>query len=133
MPESREPVSAAAVDAALRKAAVVWLAIDGRAPVAVWPLWHGGRLHVVSGGAEQAAPGLSAADHVDVIVASKGSREAILRFGARATLVQPGSAEWEAVVPLLVPKRLNLTDPATAPVRWAAESVLMTLDPETSG
>jgi hypothetical protein len=118
-----------ALDAAMRKAAVVWITVPGGHEFPVWPLWHGGALHVLHGGGEQAAPGLSGSTTATVAVPAKGARELVATFLARVEPVDPESAEWATVTPLLLPKRLNLRDPATAVARWAAESSVSTLVP----
>jgi hypothetical protein len=45
------------------------------------------------------------------------------------SVVDPGSDEWSAVVPLLLGKRLNLPDGDAAPDRWARECTLFRLRP----
>jgi hypothetical protein len=125
------PPDAATVDAALRKVAVVWLAADGRPAAPVWALWHERTLYVVHGGGEQAATGLAGARAVTVSVAAKGTRELLVEFPAEPRDVAPGSDEWHRVVALLLPKRLNLHDPATAPERWARESTVTAIAPRT--
>jgi hypothetical protein len=120
---------ATALDAALRKAAVVWLGVDDRRPFPVWPLWHDATVYVLHGGAEQAAPALAAATRLTVTVPAKGAREVLLEFAAEARAVPAGSDEWERLVPLLLPKRLNLRDAAGAAQRWALECSLTAITP----
>jgi hypothetical protein len=123
----------AAIDAAMRKAAVVWLAVASLPAYAVWPLWHDRTLFVLSGGDEQPAPGLAATAAARVLVPAKGARELALSFDATVRTVEPLSEEWNALAALLVPRRLNLVDVASAPARWAAGCTLSALTPVPDG
>ena len=118
-----------AIDAAMRKAAVLWLTVPGAPPFPVWPLWHDGALYVLHGGQEQAAPGLAGAHEATVDVPAKGARELVLRFRADVQTLTPASLDWETIVALLLPKRLNLRKAAAGPARWAAESCISRLVP----
>ncbi|MBI1759492.1 MAG: hypothetical protein HYR62_09755 [Actinobacteria bacterium] len=123
---------------ATRKAGVVWLGVPGQPrPVLVWPLWQeepavdgvpGGVLYVVAGPGEQPAPGLAGASQCAVTVRSAAGGR-VLTWRAEVTRVTPGGAEWDAVVPTLLSKRLNLPDAAGAGQRWAAECAVLRLAP----
>jgi hypothetical protein len=47
------------LDAALRKAAAVWITVPGEKPRLVWALWRQNAVWLVVGGTEQTVPGLS--------------------------------------------------------------------------
>jgi hypothetical protein len=118
---------AALVEEAMKKAAVAWLA--GPNAYAVWCLWLDGSLYVVSGPGEQPAPGLAGADTARVTArGDHGGR--IVTWPAAVTRVEPGSEEWELVVPQLAGKRLNAPGGAQeTSARWAAECVVTRLTP----
>ncbi len=132
-PDRAAPPDAGALDAAMRKRAVVWLSVAGQRPCLVWPLWHDRTLYVLHGGAEQSAPGLAEAARgalaVTVAVPSAGARELLLEWTATARDVPAGGVEWLRIVPLLLPKRLNLREPATAVERWARDCAITALTP----
>ncbi len=117
------------VEEAMKKAAIAWVSAAGHEQVAVWCLWHEGALFVVSGPGEQPAPGLAGA--ATAIVTARGDHGGrIVSWPATVSTVEPGSAEWTSVVPLLTGKRLNA--PVTAEQlaeRWAAECVVSRLTP----
>ena len=117
----------------MRKAAIVWITVPGGGTFPVWPLWHDGALYVLHGGGEQAAPGLPEAPTATVAVPAKGARELVLTFRARVEQVPSSSAEWRTLTPLLIPKRLNLRDQATAVDRWATGSSVSSLVPIRPG
>lgn len=112
----------ALIEEASKKAAVAWL--DGRA---VWCLWHNGALYVVHGPGEQPAPAL-ALSTVDVTVRGDHGG-AIVTWPASVDRVQPGTAEWDEVVPLLAAKRLN---GSASPDRWARDCTVSRLSPRTA-
>jgi hypothetical protein len=129
--------AATLIDEALRKAAVAWITVPGRQPVALWclpqedasrPAPHG-RLYLVSGPGEQAAPGLLHATSATVTLrGDHGGR--IVTWPAEVRRVAPDTEEWNAVAPLLAGKRLNAPVPADALVaRWAAECAVHCLTP----
>jgi hypothetical protein len=114
------------VEEAMKKAELAWL---GRPATAVWCLWVDSTLYVVHGPGEQPAPGLAEAGTVDVTVrGDHGGR--ILTWPALVSRVEPGSAEWDRVVPQLAGKRLNASGTTGQTVaRWAAECVVSGLTP----
>lgn len=119
------------VEEALRRCRVVWVAVDQRPPRAVWQVWHDGAVHVVTGPGEQELPGFDGATSVSVAVPGStalAGRAATLR--CRVERLQPGSAGWEAVVPLLAARRLNGADPGELPARWSAGAAVLRLVPE---
>jgi hypothetical protein len=109
----------------MRKAEIAWLGDPGRP---VWCLWRDGALFVVHGPGEQPAPAL-ALSTVDITVRGDHGG-AILRWTASVGRVEPGSDEWDAVVPALAAKRLNAPGTVAETVaRWAAECVVSRLSP----
>src|SRR5689334_22998054 len=90
----------ALVEEAMKKAAVAWLAVDGRPAYAVWCLWLDGALYVVSGSGEQPAPGLAEARAATVSArGDHGGR--IVSWPAEVFPVEPGGETWAAVAPQL--------------------------------
>ncbi len=118
---------------AMKKAAVAWLSgLPGQptgrsAPV--WCSWLADALYVVSGPGEQPVPGLSGARHCQV--SGRGDNGAlIVTWPATVTRVEPGSEEWDRVVPLLSGKRLNLPADDDTGQRWARDCTLSRLAPD---
>ncbi|HYN93672.1 MAG TPA: hypothetical protein VES42_07465, partial [Pilimelia sp.] len=125
-----EPAPAAPmISEAVKKAAVAWVAAGGEPAVALWCLPVDGRLYVVSGPGEQAAPGLAGAATAPVTLrGDHGGR--IVSWPAAIAAVPPGGEEWAAVAPQLAAKRLNAPGPMEALVaRWAAECTVHRLAP----
>jgi len=120
---------AALIDEATKKSGLVWVRPSGHGHHAqgVWHVWQDGSVWVLSGGLEQPLPDLG--DHAHVTVRSKDKGARLVTFVATASRVQPGSPEWDAVVPTLTAKRLNLPDGDEAPNRWARDSTLWRLTP----
>jgi hypothetical protein len=118
------------VEEAMKKAAVAWLTVPGGGrPYPVWCLWLDGALYVVSGPAEQPAPGLAGASAVDVAVRGDHGGH-IVTWPATVVRVDPQGEAWSRVVPQLAGKRLNA--PGTIEDtgwRWARECVVSRLIP----
>lgn len=113
------------LDAAMKKAAVAWL---GRPGHPVWCLWQDGALYVVHGPGEQPARALGLST-VDVTVRGDHGG-AILTWPAAVERVEPGTGEWDRVVPALAAKRLNASGTAEeVAARWAATCVVSRLTP----
>ncbi len=123
---------AALIEEATRRSAVVWVELPGRAPRPLWHLWHEQSLYTVVAGLEQPLPDLDLelAPTAVVIVRSKDRQnDQVVRWAAEVSRVQPGSALWDEVVPLLHARRLNPPDGAAQPARWAAWSLVLRLVP----
>jgi hypothetical protein len=116
------------VEEVMKKAAVVWLTVDGR-PYPVWCLWIDGALYVVSGAGEQSAPGLAEASAA--LVSARGDHGGrVVTWPADVTRVAPDGELWPTVAPQLAGKRLNASGTAEETVaRWAAECVVSRLVP----
>jgi len=119
----------ALVDEATKKSGLIWVRPAGRGlhAQAVWHVWQDGAAWVLAGGLEQSLPELTERCYVTVPSKDKGSR--LVTWVAHATRIEPDSEEWQAVVPALLAKRLNLPDGEEAPQRWARESVVWRLAP----
>lgn len=123
------PMTHPLIDEAMKKAAIAWVAVgDGPARM-VWCLAADGALWVVSGPGEQEAPGLATASHARVTMrGDHGGR--VVTWPAAVASVEPGSEQWEQVVPQLASKRLNAPGTAEALIeRWAAECTVSRLTP----
>ena len=123
--------ASALVEEATRRSAVVWVELDGGdRPRAVWHLWHDGRAWLVTGGSEQPLPGAGTATRAVVAVRSKDRQaDRLVQWVADVARVEPGSQDWDEVVPLLHAQRLNAPDGDQQPARWARESVVLRLTP----
>lgn len=115
---------------AAKKSGLVWLTLPGRArPRPAWHGWVDGALYVVSGGREQALPGLSEAAQVAVTSRSKDTGGRLVTWLARPHPVPPGTPEWDTVTPRLAAKRLNAPHGPGQEARWARESAVTRLEP----
>lgn len=133
----------ALVAEATRRAGVVWLTVPrSRTAFPVWHIWRTvdaagldpppGAAYLVTGPGEQPAPGLGTASRVTVTVPSKDSGGALVTWTASVRQVNPGSAEWDAVIGPLVAGRLNaaLGPAETSPAgRWARCGTVFCLTP----
>jgi hypothetical protein len=117
------------VDEAMKKAAVAWVTVAGQPPLGLWCLPLTGSLYLVSGPGEQSAPGLGdAAEATVTLRGDHGGR--IVTWPAEVSRVEPGTEEWDTVVPQLAGKRLNAPGTAEAlATRWATECVVSRLAP----
>ncbi|MET0449150.1 MAG: hypothetical protein ABW004_12110 [Aeromicrobium sp.] len=111
-----------------KKSGLVWVSYGGRTH-AVWHEWVGDAVCVVSGGTEQALPGIADEQTVTLLLRSKSTRALAASVEARVEVVPPGSEHWETVTTTLRTGRLNLVDTDHAVERWAAESVVVRLVP----
>ncbi|MBO0827978.1 MAG: hypothetical protein J2P24_09370 [Streptosporangiales bacterium] len=116
------------IEEATRRSGLVWLGLP-TGPRPAWHVWQDGAAYVVTGGKEQPLPGLSDLRHVIVTVPSKDNRSRLISWLAACTRVEPSSAEWETVVPVLQAARLNLPDGERSGERWARECTVVRLSP----
>jgi len=84
------------LDAALRKAAAIWIAVPQRRPRLVWALWRDGAVWVAVGG-EQDVPGLADGVACAVTLRSPTTHSHLLDFTTTARLVEPDSATAAAL------------------------------------
>jgi len=128
--EQPDPLGAALVEEASRRAGLVWLTVaPGSRARAAWHVWSGGAAYVVTGGLEQPLPELLDGATVRVTVPSKDKGCRLVTWVARAAELPPGSAEWDAAVRELHGARLNARDGEQQPRRWAQESRVLRLEP----
>jgi hypothetical protein len=126
----------AVLDEALKKSTVVWVEVpgeDGTGERAV-PVWYGtldGRVYVLVGGSEQHVPGLTEATGAVLIARSKEQQSLVAEVGATVRVVPPDDPLFARVVPVLLPRRLNLRDGETAADRWRKECTLVELTPSS--
>lgn len=123
-----DPLARALVAELAKKTGVSWLRHDQRTH-AVWHVWHDDALCLVSGGDEQPLPDIEDGARVEVVLRSKDNGGRLVTWVGTASVVRPGSAEWEPVTAALVAGRLNLADLATAADGWAASSVVRRIVP----
>jgi hypothetical protein len=97
----------------------------------VWHVWRDAA-YVLTGPGEQDVPGLGEASQVTVTVASKDTGGLLVRWTARVSRVDPGSAEWPAIIGALLAGRLNepASPAAASPAqRWARTGTVYRLSP----
>jgi hypothetical protein len=126
-------VDLALVAEACKKSGMIWVQVPGSRPRAAWHVWHAGpdgeAAYVVTGDGEQELPGIENADQVLVTVRSKDKGGRLVTWLATSTRVEPGSPEWDGVVPALVGNRLNARDGDAAADRWATNARVTRLRP----
>jgi hypothetical protein len=125
---------AAVLDEALKKSTVVWVEVPGEGGTGgrAVPVWYGtldGRVYVLTGGSEQHVPGLGEADRVVLVARSKEQQSLVAEVEASARVVPANDPLFARVVPLLLPRRLNLRDGDQAAERWRKECTLVELTP----
>ena len=135
---------------ATRRTGVIWLTVPPSGTAfPVWHIWRTagdagpgtadpppGAAYLVTGPGEQPAPGLAAAGRVRVTVPSKQSGGALVTWTAAVHRVDPGSAEWDAVIGALAAGRLNavLGPGEISPAdRWARSGTVFCLVPVAEG
>ncbi|WP_330270930.1 hypothetical protein OG205_27570 [Lentzea sp. NBC_00516] len=77
------------LDAALRKAAAVWITSPGHEPRLVHSHWRADSLWVISGGTEPEVPGLTDGAEVTVTVRSPSTHSHLIDASAVAHLTEP--------------------------------------------
>ncbi|SDT24509.1 hypothetical protein [Actinopolymorpha singaporensis] len=78
---------------------------------------------------EQALPGLAEVTEATVTCRSKDSGARLVTWRADVRRLRPGTQEWDDAVLLLRGDRLNATDAADLPARWARTAVIVRLAP----
>ncbi len=92
---------------ATKRAGLIWITVPGqRRPRPVWHVWQAAA-YVLTGPGEQDVPGLATAGQVTVQVPSKDTGGGLVCWTARVGRVEPGSAEWSAIIGALLAGRLN--------------------------
>ena len=110
-----EPGRLALIAEATKRAGLIWitvprgtdLGVAGAVPNRPRPVWHVWRdaAYVLTGPGEQDVPGLGDAHLVTVSVASKDTGGLLVRWAARVSRVEPGSAEWSGIIGALLAGR----------------------------
>jgi hypothetical protein len=113
----------------LKRATIVWVQVPGGRAVAAWFGLLGGRIYVLSGGSEQQIPGLGQAGRVLLSARSKEQQALIARVEASVRVVPASDPLFDRVLPVLLPRRLNLHDGDQAADRWRKECTLVELTP----
>jgi hypothetical protein len=141
-----EPGRLALIAEATKRAGLIWITVPdaavpagaggavpgGVGPRAVWHVWRDAA-YVLTGPGEQDVPGLGDAPLVTVSVASKDTGGLLVRWAARVSRVEPGSAEWSAIIGALLAGRLNEPEDPGAPSpaeRWAQTGTVYCLTPD---
>lgn len=121
------------IDAALAKSTLCWIEVPqadgGSKTFGIWYGYEGGRVYVLFGPGEQQLPGLGTAAMVHLIVRSKDKQSRVGEIDCVAEIL-PKNAAWEQLAnDLLIGRRLNLRDAATAITRWKNECEIAMLTP----
>ncbi len=116
---------------ATKRAGLIWITVPGGRARPAWHVWRDAA-YVLTGPGEQDVPGLAAASQVSVDVPSKDTGASLVCWTARVSRVQPGSAEWSAIIGALLAGRLNEpaspAEPSPAE-RWAQHGNVYRLTP----
>ncbi|MBB4700997.1 hypothetical protein BJ982_002541 [Sphaerisporangium siamense] len=126
-------MSLSLIEEAAKKSSVLWISLPAGDRLA-WHVWHDGALYVVTGGGEQALPGLVDAARVTVTLRSKDNGARLVAFEARVRVVDQSSpSEGDAgAIAALAKERLNAPDAAGLASRWAAGSSVVRLAPDVA-
>jgi hypothetical protein len=118
------------VAAAMAKAGVVWIAPAGDPhPVPAWLHWTGEAAYVVAGPGEQPLAGLAGAASATVTARSADTGGRLVSWTADVDTVEPGTGDWDEIVPTLAVGRLNSPDGADTADRWARTATVFRLSP----
>lgn len=121
-----------------KKTGVCWLrradqhapsAADASRPRAAWHIWHDDALHLIAGGTEQPLEDLAEAEVVEVTMRSKENGGRLVTWIGDVRVVPVGSDGWDEAVTALAADRLNLPDLSRVRDDWAANSVVIRIDP----
>ncbi|MBB5627536.1 hypothetical protein BJ981_003235 [Sphaerisporangium krabiense] len=126
-------MSLSLIEEAAKKSGVLWISLPAGDRLA-WHVWHDGAVYVVTGGGEQALPGLVDAARVTVTLRSKDNGARLVAFEAAVRVVDQSSpSEGDAgAIAALAKERLNAPDAAGLTSRWAAGSSVVRLTPEVA-
>ena len=136
-----EPGRLALIAEATKRAGLIWISVPDAAapggaprgrPRPVWHVWRDAA-YVLTGPGEQDVPGLADAPLVTVSVASKDTGGLLVRWVARVSRVEPGSAEWSGIIGALLAGRLNEPESPGGPSpaeRWAQTGNVYRLTPD---
>jgi len=118
----------------LKKSTVVWIEVPGPDgtgghPVPAWYGLDGDRVYVLTGGSEQHIPGLAEAGRAILTARSKDDQSQVAEVEAAARAIDAKDPLFAKLVPILLPRRLNLRDGEAAGDRWRKECTLVELTP----
>ncbi|MFI9845567.1 hypothetical protein ACIHFD_51695 [Nonomuraea sp. NPDC051941] len=116
----------AAIEEGAKKSGILWLTLDR--PRLAWHTWHDGAIYLVTGGEEQALPGIDALDRVHVTLRSKDNGARLVEFEAAVAVVDQAAAA--DAVAALAKERLNALDSEHLIERWARDSTVLRLTPD---
>ncbi len=104
----------------MKKSGLVWLGTGGSTqPRAFWHAWLDGKAYLLTGADEQPDPDLRERGEVEVLVRSKDTAHRMLAVPRHGHSAAGHGRDWEAATAQLAKSRLNLSDAAGAPTRWA--------------
>lgn len=122
-----------ALEATLKKSAIVWLTIpQDRGPEVTKPAWfvlQDGKVFVLTGPDEQQLTNLTNVEQVTLTARSKEDRSRIATVPASVRVVESGSDEWDRIAQLGLGTRLNLPDGEGAYDRWRSTCTMVELTP----
>lgn len=127
-------MSLSLIEEGAKKSGVLWVSLAGRDRLA-WHVWHDGAIYLVTGGGEQALPGLAESSRVRVTLRSKDNGAELVSFEADVAPVdQSAPSETEAgALAALVKERLNASDATGLAGRWAASGAsIVRLTPDVA-
>src|SRR6266581_2809587 len=96
------------------------------------PAWYGGldgRVYVLTGGSEQRIRGLDESSQVLLSARSKDLQSLATTVEASARVIPASDPLFGKLLPILLPRRLNLRDGEGAADRWRKECTLVELTP----
>ncbi|MGH3443162.1 MAG: hypothetical protein ACRDUY_14200 [Nitriliruptorales bacterium] len=125
-----------ALEATLKKSAIVWLQIPqprgGSVVRPAWFVYRDGRVFVLTGPDEQDLTNIDQAEEVTLIARSKEIRSRIGSVPAAVRIVDRESDEFDEIAQLGLMTRLNLPDGMEAALaRWKDSATLVELTPQT--
>jgi hypothetical protein len=123
--EQLSPESGALLGEAMGKSGLLWIDVPDDRTWPAWHVWDAGTAYVVSGPGEQPLPWLP--KEVILILRSKDTGGRLLSVRARATVIYPGTPEWDHAAELLRASRLNAVDDSLT--RWAEHGTITSLVP----
>ncbi|MDQ3932112.1 MAG: hypothetical protein M3252_04640, partial [Actinomycetota bacterium] len=123
-----------ALDATLKKSAIIWLTIPQPQGEAItkpaWFVYQGGKVFVLTGPGEQDLTNIDLVDEVTLTARSKEVRSRICSVPAGVRIVRNDSDEFDRVAQVGLGTRLNLPDGDAARERWKQTCTLVELSPQ---
>jgi hypothetical protein len=131
------PVASPEIEEAIKRTDVLWVGTEqnGRdRAVPVWFVYDKGRIYVLHSdqrdSGEQQVPGLPDAAELVVLTRWKYRDTRATRFHAAVRVIEPASAEFDQVAPLLADRRRDRHgSPQDAIRKWKASCVIAELTP----